>query len=657
MTPEQADRAKGMLEPAPALEDLAPCELVIEAAPERLEIKRALFERLGAVVSGDCVLATNTSSLLVTALADAAPDPSRVVGMHFFNPPPVMRLLEVVAGAESSARAIAVARAAGEAMGKHVIEAVDGPGFIVNRCNRPFGLEALKLLQERVATFDQIDRACRLGGGFRMGPFELMDLVGVDVGLDVSRSFYEQSFGEPRWRPSPITVKTVAAGRLGRKAGRGYYEYPASGDHRPADPDPPPVGGGDGVVVIAGETPLAEQLREAAGEAGWAVVDPLEAQELATPFLILDLTGIEEPEAPLQGAPQAICVAAGSLAALDPGGSAVGFHALPPLRSTRLVELTRGPDSADSAAEAAEHFFATLGKHTLWVDDAPGLVLGRIVCQVVNEAAFALGEGLGERRGHRRRDGPWPQLSARHPRLGRRDRPRPRAVGARRPGARTRRGALPSGARRCAASDGRVASAARPEQGSSSTGRTDRCSRYKSRPLDGLKRASGGQSSPQPSNTQDRLRGCRLPPSLDVCSVASGALNRTTDRDRGVLHVRRRHGQGAAGGDIGPTLPCIRPGCGRRLVAWALASATPASAHAGGHCRHARTPIVAATHRQLDRAVICLVNRQRRNFGLPRLRQSRRLRPLGSGLDQLHGQPRRLLAWVGLRRADLGGRL
>ena len=119
-------------------------------------------------------------------------------------------------------------------------------------------------------------------------------------------------------------------GRLGRKAGRGYYEYPASGEHRPADPDPPPVGGGDGVVVIAGETPLAEQLREAAGEAGWAVADPLEARELATPFLILDLTGIEEPEAPLQGAPQAICLAAGSLASLDPGGSGVGFHALPP---------------------------------------------------------------------------------------------------------------------------------------------------------------------------------------------------------------------------------------------------------------------------------------------------------------------------------------
>jgi 3-hydroxybutyryl-CoA dehydrogenase len=228
-----------------------------------------------------------------------------------------------------------------------------------------------------------------------MGPFEVMDLVGVDVGLDVSRSFYEQSFGEPRWRPSPITVKTIAAGRRGRKSGRGYYEYPESGEHRPPDPEPGPVGGGDGLVVIAGDSPLTFELREAAGAAGWAVADPLEAEGLPTPFLIVDLTGGEEPEAPLQGAPQAICVAAGSLAALDPGGSAVGFHALPPLRSSRLVELTRGPDSADSAAEATDRFFETLGKLTLWVGDAPGLVLGRIVCQVANEAAFALGEALG----------------------------------------------------------------------------------------------------------------------------------------------------------------------------------------------------------------------------------------------------------------------
>jgi 3-hydroxybutyryl-CoA dehydrogenase len=229
-----------------------------------------------------------------------------------------------------------------------------------------------------------------------MGPFELMDLVGVDTGLDVSRSFYEQSFGEPRWRPSPITVRTVAAGRAGRKSGRGYYDYSGGlNSYRPADPEPTPAGGGAGVVVIAGENMLAIELRDAAAAAGWDVAEPEEAGDRQPPALILDLLGDEEPEAPLQGGPQAICCTGGSLAGLDPAGGAVGFHALPPLEHSRIVELTRGSDSAPSAAAAAEQFFQTLGKHTIWVGDAPGLVLGRIVCQVANEAAFALSEGVG----------------------------------------------------------------------------------------------------------------------------------------------------------------------------------------------------------------------------------------------------------------------
>jgi 3-hydroxybutyryl-CoA dehydrogenase len=399
LSAEQAEQAKRVLEPARELHDLASCQLVIEAAPERRELKQELFARLAEeVVSERCVLATNTSSLLVTAIAAAVKHPARVVGMHFFNPAPVMPLLEVVAGAESSPEALAVARAAGEAMGKHVIETVDGPGFLVNRCNRPFGLEALKLLQERVATIEQIDRACRLGGGFRMGPFELMDLVGVDTGLDVSRSFYEQSFGEPRWQPSPITVKTVAAGRRGRKSGRGYYDYnEGGGSYRPADPEPLEPGGGDGLVVIAGDSALAHELREAALDADWEVATPEEAQRAEPPFLILDLSdpSSADPEPPLQGGPQAICCARGSLVALDPAGGAVGFHTLPPLEESSLVELTRGPDSTPSAAESAERFFATLGKRAMWVADAPGLVLGRIVCQVINEATFALGEAVG----------------------------------------------------------------------------------------------------------------------------------------------------------------------------------------------------------------------------------------------------------------------
>jgi 3-hydroxybutyryl-CoA dehydrogenase len=390
----EATAAAARLEAVPTLDDLAPCQLVIEAAPESLELKRELLTRLSGIVSEDCVLATNTSSLLVTAIASAATPPERVVGMHFFNPAPVMPLVEVVAGEQSGQPALAVARAAGEAMGKLVIDAIDGPGFLVNRCNRPFGLEALALLREGAASLTEIDRICRLGGGFRMGPFELMDLVGVDVGLTISRSFYEQSFGEPRWRPSPITVKTVAAGRLGRKSGRGYYTYPPGGKHRPADPEPPAAGGGEGLVVVAGDSVLAAELRSAAAQSGWDVAVAAEA-EGRIPFLILDLLGDEQSDPPLQGGPEAICCAAGSLAALDPGGSAVGFHVLPPLEQTGLVELTRGPDTVPAAVTAAERFFTTLGKHVAWVGDAPGLVLGRIVCQVVNEAAFALSEGIG----------------------------------------------------------------------------------------------------------------------------------------------------------------------------------------------------------------------------------------------------------------------
>jgi 3-hydroxybutyryl-CoA dehydrogenase len=395
LSDEEAKAASARLEPAAELGQFAPCELVIEAAPESLELKRELFARLSQdVVSEACVLATNTSSLLVTAVANAAEHPERVVGMHFFNPAPVMRLLEVVAGEQSGESALSVAHATGEAMGKHVIDAADGPGFLVNRCNRPFGLEALKLLQERVATIEQIDLICRLGGGFRMGPFELMDLVGVDTGLDVQRSFYEQSFGEPRWRPSPITARMVAAGRVGRKSGRGYYDY--SNEHRPEDPQPPPVGGGDGAVLIDGSSPLATQLGELATRAGWEVAGPEAADDGQPPFLILELdTDLEWPEAQLDGAPRAVCCSGGSLGALDAYGGAVGFQALPPLSEAALVELTRVPATAESAATAAERFFQTLGKHTVWVDDAPGLVLGRIVCQVINEASFALGEGIG----------------------------------------------------------------------------------------------------------------------------------------------------------------------------------------------------------------------------------------------------------------------
>jgi 3-hydroxybutyryl-CoA dehydrogenase len=329
-----------------------------------------------------------------------------------------MRLLEVVAGERSSPEALALAEATGDAMDKVVIGARDGPGFLVNRCNRPFGLEALRLLQERIADIETIDRVCRLEGGFRMGPFELMDLVGVDTGFEVAKSFFEQSFGEPRWRPSPITARYVAAGLHGRKSGRGFYEYggdgSTSGRHRPEDPDPLEArrpDHGESVVVISGIGVLVDELRGAAEQAGFEVRTTAALSGDVLPALIIDCecsivprgerttaaAGRGRGSQSAHGARLLLC-ASGSLGALDPGGSAVGFHVLPPFGKAGLVELTRSESSSPGAAARAERFFEALGKRVAWVGDGPGLVLGRIVCQVINESAFALGEGVGSAR-------------------------------------------------------------------------------------------------------------------------------------------------------------------------------------------------------------------------------------------------------------------
>jgi 3-hydroxybutyryl-CoA dehydrogenase len=391
---EKAAAASDRLEAVEDLSVFADCGLVIEAAPERLELKAELFGQVAEVVGDDCVLATNTSSIPVTAIAGSVPGPERFVGMHFFNPAPVMKLLEVVAGEESSEAALEVARVTGRAMEREVIDAFDGPGFLVNRCSRPFGLEGQRAVQEQLADVPTVDRICRLGGGFRMGPFELSDLVGVDTGFAVSESFYRLSYGEPRWRPSVLAARMVAAGRHGRKTGKGWYEYAEDGSYRDEDPAPPAIGGGGGrLLAVSGTIALAGELLEAAAAAGWDARQP-DQVEGEVPAVVVDC-GSDPEEPPLQGGPQVVLCADGSLAALDLGGSAVGFHALPPLAESRLVELVRGPETSDTAARAAEELFATLGKVTVWVGDAPGLVLGRIVCQVVNECAFALGEGVG----------------------------------------------------------------------------------------------------------------------------------------------------------------------------------------------------------------------------------------------------------------------
>jgi 3-hydroxybutyryl-CoA dehydrogenase len=348
------------LHTARELSALRDCEIVIEAAPERLELKHELFSTLAReVVSDDCVLASNTSSIPITAIARAAEHPERVVGMHFFNPAPVMKLVEVIAGLESSGAALARTRELGEAMGKRVIECRDGPGFLVNRCNRPFGLEALRLLQEQIADVETIDRIVR-AAGFRMGPFELQDLVGIDTGFEVSKSFAELGFGEPRWRPSPLSAQMVAAGRFGRKTGRGWYEYSGDGPHRPDDPEPPSA---DPVpALVVGDTPLARQLRDATPG--------------TVPTVAVDCDGSYDGDLPvvrlLDAAPLG-------------NRSGCGFFALP---TGGAVELVRGTD-------LARQYFEGLGRPVVDIEDCVGGVIGRMVCQVINESCFAVQEGVG----------------------------------------------------------------------------------------------------------------------------------------------------------------------------------------------------------------------------------------------------------------------
>ena len=233
---EEATAAAQRVGGAGNLAGLAECDLVVEAAPEDLALKRELFASLASACGPETILASNTSSLSVTAIAAEVPHPERVVGMHFFNPPALMKLVEVVATERSDEAALEATTEVGRRMGRTPIRAKDSPGFIANRLARPFSLESLRMLAQGVADAATIDRVVRLGGGFRMGPFELIDLIGLDVNLSVARSFFAQG-GEPeRWRPSPIQEALVEEGRLGRKSGRGFYEY-GEGPHREKDPD------------------------------------------------------------------------------------------------------------------------------------------------------------------------------------------------------------------------------------------------------------------------------------------------------------------------------------------------------------------------------------------------------------------------------------
>ena len=276
-TPEEAEAASGRLRPAETLADLAGCDLVIEAAPESLDLKRRLFAELASVCGPETVLASNTSSLRVADIADGAAHPEAIVGMHFFNPPVLMKLVEVVATEASSPAALDRVTAVAKEMGRTPIRTKDSPGFVANRLARPFSLESLRMLADGVADAATIDRVVRMGGGFRMGPFELLDLIGLDVNLTIARSFYEQGGRPERWRPSPVQEMMVAEGRLGRKSGHGFYEYGA-GRHRERDPDlgieGPTLDPGElSQIDPAGPEILPRLVAQIANEAAFALED------------------------------------------------------------------------------------------------------------------------------------------------------------------------------------------------------------------------------------------------------------------------------------------------------------------------------------------------------------------------------------------------
>ncbi len=361
LPPADAAAAAARLEPGTTA---AGAELVIEAVVEDLAVKRRLFAELEGVVGAETVLATNTSSLPVTEIAAGLAAPERVVGLHFFNPVPVLRLVEIVPGERTTPGTVVRARRFVERLGHRGVVVRDTPGFVVNHVGRAYSTEALRLLDEGVADHVAIDRVLREAAGFRLGPFELLDLTGLDVSQPVMESVWSGFYGDPRLRPSPTGRRRLAAGRLGRKSGSGFYEYPR--DEAPAQDEPPPYDGSPVWVSRAegaGEH-LAELLRGAgvrvegdgrpSGDAV-AVVTPW-GEDVTTATLAQELA----PE-------RAVGV--------DPLGAYAGRLTLAGSPATTAATLAR--------ARAA---LGATGRAVTTIADSPGFVTQRVVAAIVNLA-------------------------------------------------------------------------------------------------------------------------------------------------------------------------------------------------------------------------------------------------------------------------------
>jgi 3-hydroxybutyryl-CoA dehydrogenase len=346
---------------------LSSCSIVIEAIIERLDAKQALFAALESTVGDECIIATNTSSLSVTAIASACSRPQRVAGLHFFSPVPLMKLVEVIPGLLTAPAVAERLCEFGAALGHTPVRAKDTPGFIVNHAGRGYGTEALRIAGEGIADYPTIDRILKRAAGFRMGPFELFDLTGLDVSHPVMESIYRQFYDEPRFRPSPLTAQRLAAGLLGRKTKRGFYDYaagaPAAADVPAANVPPSTsvwIGGGDSAsrdAVTALVTRLDGTVDTGTAPRGDALCVVLPLGRDATNETLshhLDAT------------------------------RTVALDTLPGLERHRTLMTT--PLTGATHREAARALFAADGVAVDVIHDSPGFVVQRVLAHVVNIA-------------------------------------------------------------------------------------------------------------------------------------------------------------------------------------------------------------------------------------------------------------------------------
>ncbi len=379
-----AEATLARIQPAANLVEAATAALVVEAIVEDLAAKRALLRQLEAVVGPRCVLATNTSSISVTALANGLAHPGRLVGMHFFNPVPLMKLVEVVSGLHTEPAVAAAIFDLAKAWGKVPVHARSTPGFIVNRIARPYYAETLALLLEQAATPQVLD-ACLRAAGFRMGPCELIDLIGHDTNFAVTCSVYDANFQDKRYAPSLVQREMVEGGLLGRKSGRGFYAYPAGVPDLPVAVLAAPATAHE--VSVHGNNLIADHLEQAATRAlspqGWG---PARVRDSGWTGLVIDGAHLVMSDG-RTATEMAATLGVAELAVFDR-----------PLLLSTAQGLALAYALAEPASEAWQHeapaWLAALGFAPLQVADTPGLVVARTVAMLINEAADAVLQGV-----------------------------------------------------------------------------------------------------------------------------------------------------------------------------------------------------------------------------------------------------------------------